>query len=92
MKVYGSPPGTKLEKRLNPDDSSKEKLSKVDDTCRLHDICYRDNSTRKERKKCDEEMIKRLRRIRRNKKSSFSTKGDAYILEKIMSIKNMLNI
>ena len=54
-------PGTKLAKRLNPDDTPKEwskPINRVDAAAMRHDICYRDNKDTKSRNsKCDKNML-----------------------------------
>ena len=59
-------PGTKLERRLDSKDkplAHSKPINRVDETSMHHDLCYRDNTTRAGRTKCDWEMVKRLKNI-----------------------------
>lgn len=59
-------PGTKLERRLDGKDKPlphSKPINRVDETSMYHDLCYRDNSSREGRTKCDRDMLKRLKKI-----------------------------
>ena len=56
-------PGTRLDEKLNPDDTPKEKykpINRIDQAALKHDIIYRDNKDIKTRHEADREMIKEL--------------------------------
>ena len=60
-------PGTRLNKRLNPDLTPKEwskPINKVDTAAYHHDLCYAKHEDRKDRNEiCDKEMIRELDEI-----------------------------
>ena len=60
-------PGTKLNKRLNPDLTPKEwskPINRVDKASYHHDICYvKNKSTKTRNEKCDAELLEELDRI-----------------------------
>ena len=60
-------PGTKLNKRLNPDLTPKEwskPINRVDKAAYHHDICYlKNNDTTTRNKVCDKNMLKELKGI-----------------------------
>ena len=60
-------PGTKLNIRLNPDDTPKKwsvPINRVDETAYKHDLCYRKNKDTETRNKvCDKNMLKELNDI-----------------------------
>jgi hypothetical protein len=54
-------PGTKLNKRLNPDLTPKEPINRVDEAAMHHDICYLKNKDTKTRNEvCDKNMLRDL--------------------------------
>jgi len=61
-------PGTKLPRRLNKKDQPRKHsvpVNRVDQTSMKHDICYRDNKSRKGRTRCDWNMVKGRRRLKK---------------------------
>jgi len=54
-------PGTRLDKRLNPDDTPKDwskPINRVDTAAYHHDLCYAKNRDRKTRNEiCDRQMV-----------------------------------
>ena len=59
-------PGTKLHKRLDSNDQPLPHsipINRVDETSMHHDLCYRDNTARGGRTKCDWDMVNRLKKI-----------------------------
>ena len=85
-------PGTKLEKRLDKYDRplpSSKPLNRVDATSYRHDLCYRDNTSRQGRSRCDRRMLKQLSRI---KKPSFREKLDRGVVAPIIWTKWKLGL
>ena len=61
-------PGTKLDEKLNPDDTPKpgcEPVDRVDEAALRHDVAYRNHSDFRNRNKADKEMIHDLLNIER---------------------------
>ena len=60
-------PGTRLDKRLNPDRTPKDwsmPIKRVDEAAYHHDLCYAKNQDRKTRNKvCGREMLSKLHQI-----------------------------
>lgn len=87
-------PGTNLQKRLMSDGKTPKEWSKpvnkADAAALDHDLCYGTLKTTKQRKQCDNTMIKRLDKIRKNKKNKFSTRGDAFVIGQIMKTKRRI--
>ena len=61
-------PGTKLDEKLNPDDTHKpgcKPVDRVDEAALRHDVAYRNHSDLRNRNKADKEMIHDLLNIER---------------------------
>ena len=60
-------PGTKLDEKLNPDDTPKpgcEPVDRVDEAALRHDVAYRNHSDLRNRNRTDKEMIHDLLMIK----------------------------
>jgi superfamily II DNA or RNA helicase len=82
-------PATKLNERLNPDDSVKEwskPINNLDLGCYYHDIAYRDNKDVKNRNIADEKLSRVASDVIKNP-SSISEKLNAILVKKIMDYK-----
>ncbi len=87
-------PGTKLEERLNPDDTPKEwskPVNRVDEAAYHHDLAYRSDD-KKVRKAADDVMINALEKVRKDKAARWTERADATIVEGIMRGKRFLGL
>lgn len=82
-------PATKLNERLNKDDSIKEwskPINKLDEGCYYHDLAYRDFKDVPNRNKADEKLAKVASDVIKNP-SSISEKLNSILVKKIMDYK-----
>lgn len=87
-------PGTKLDKRLNPDKSWKPEskpVNRVDDAAYHHDLAY-ESTDRKVRAAADDDMINSLDMVRKDKNGRWSERADAAIVGTIMRGKRWLGL
>jgi len=81
-------PGTKLNKRLNPDLTPKEwskPINKVDTAAYHHDLCYAKHQDRKTRNEiCDKEMLQELDEI---EKPTLRERLDRSLVKNIINAK-----
>jgi hypothetical protein len=86
-------PNTKLEERLNPDDTPKEwskPINKVDEVCLKHDLAYRDSDLGKgTRRDADKKMLQDLDNL---KDLGFNEKLGKAIIKPIISAKYKLGL
>ena len=83
-------PGTKLEKRLNPDDTPKEDsipINKLDEGAYYHDLCYRDHTDTESRTECDKHLKTIADKFSHDPNASVSDKVNAKIVKLIMDQK-----
>lgn len=89
-------PGTKLHKRIDP--KTKQPLphsmpvNEVDKAAYLHDLAYEEFPDLQRRKIADNVMIDDLDAIRRDKKASWKTRGDAFLVGLAMKTKRLLGL
>ena len=86
-------PGTRLNKRLNPDLTPEEwskPINKVDTAAYHHDLCYAKYQDRKDRNKiCDNEMLQELDEI---DKPTLSERLDKSLVKNIINAKVKLGL
>lgn len=86
-------PGTKLDKRLNPDLTPKawsKPINRVDNASLNHDICYGNIKDRKKRNEiCDKNMIKELDDIT---DPTLRERLDKFIVKNVMNTKMKLGM
>ena len=84
-------PGTKLNKRLNPDRTPKrwsKPINRVDNASYHHDLCYNDNqSTSVRNKVCDKNMLNELKSI---VNPTIRERAERFIVNKV--IKSKVNL
>lgn len=83
-------PGTKLHKRLNPDDSPKEwskPLNKVDQSAYYHDLAYRDADDVENRHIADRIMLQDMDNIINDNNSGWHEKKQAQLVKRLIGAK-----
>lgn len=86
-------PNTKLDERLNPDDTPKEwskPINKVDEVCLHHDLAYRDADLGKgTRHEADKKMLDELDNL---KNLNFNEKLARTVIKPIIGVKHKLGL
>lgn len=81
------PPGTKLKKRLKPDDTPydwSKPINKLDEAAMYHDIAYRDHRTAKERHPYDLKLAKVADEIARDPSATPDERKKASMVAAVM--------
>lgn len=80
-------PGTKLNRRLNPDKTPKDfskPINKLDEGAYHHDLCYAETNDLSRRNKCDNDLEKVAKNVLNNSQSTKIQKANAKLVELIM--------
>lgn len=88
-------PGTKLHKRLNPDDTPKDfskPVNRLDQGCYAHDLAYRDYKNVPQRNVADRELITVTDEVLQNPQSSLNQKFNAKFVKSIMGTKTKFEL